>query len=493
MSTETVATKGPRGIPGAAPAPSSTLPLRALRPSSTNPRKSFDQGQLAELAESIKTTGVLQPILVRPWKGKDEGGALFEIVAGERRFRGAQLAGLEGIPAVVRDFSDAEVLEAQLVENLQRADLHALEEADGYRRLMAKGHDVARIAERTGRSVKYVYDRVKLLSLTKQAQEAFRRGKFTAGHAILLARLRPADQERALQEPEALFTEERLLFSPEELDGDLRGDLEPMKPRSVREFQGWIDAHVKLEAAEADPMLFPELAQTVRAAAEEKEKVVRITHELITPEDAREGPRPILGRSWKRADGTHGSKQCDRSVIGTIVIGPGRGEAFRVCVDKKRCRVHWGELIKAAKKREREVAKAGGTGEDREALRRRKEAEEKARLEAEHARWRKATPAILEAVAAALKKAPAGAGGALGRLVLEGFKEAVGYGVDKEAPKLFPPGKTAEQLVRHVGFQLLMTEVEDPYEPKELAKRLRGFGVDVAKILAATEPEKPKA
>ncbi len=467
--------------------------LDQIVPSPTNPRKAFDKEALEELAASIKAHGVLQPVLVRPWpasrkppKGFPEASETgYELVVGERRWRAARLAGLDAIPATVQVLEDAEVVEVQLVENLARTDLHPLEEADGYRQLMAKGYDVSRIAEQTGRSVKYVYDRVKLLSLTKAAQKAFLAGEFTAGHAVILARLKPADQERAMEEDGALFTDERLLFTPDDEDDRF----EPRKPRSVRELQGWVDEHVRLEAAQADAMLFPDTAATLKAATDEKEKVVRITHEVQTPEDAKDGPRPILGRSWKRADGQQGSKQCDRSLIGMIVIGPGRGQALRVCIDKKHCTVHWGELIKAAKKREREVAKAGATGEDREALRRRKHEEEQAREKAEAERWEKAKPEILKALAAALKKAPAGAGGAIGKLVLQVFRDQGAY-YPAKGPEPVPPGKTAEDLVRHLAFRALAEEAEDNFDNyKRLTEDAKRLGVDVRKILDAVAAE----
>jgi len=472
--------------------------LDQIFPSPTNPRKAYDEAALEELAASIKTHGVLQPVVVRPWPAarkppKDspeasKGG--FELVVGERRWRAAQLAGLVAIPVTVRDMADAEVVEVQIVENLQRADLHPLEEAEGYRQLMAKGHDVARIAAQTGRSVRYIYDQVKLLSLTKQAQKAFLAGEFTAGHAVILARLKPKDQERAMNDPDALFTDERLLFTPDEEDHRLGGDRDPRKPRSVRELQGWVDKHVKLEAADVDPMLFPDAAATLKTATEMNEKVVRITYDAITPEDAKDGPRPILGPSWERADGQRGSKQCDRSVIGDLIIGPGRGDVFRVCIDKKHCTVHWGHLIKAAKKREKEVAKAGATGEDREALRRRKNEEEKARQKAEGERWHKARPVILAALAAAVKKAAAGAGSGLGKRVLEVCCDVVYLSREnKEYLKLVPLGKTAEDLVRHVAFfDLVNLSDVDLNGTTGFIAEGKALGVDVKKILEEAAP-----
>jgi ParB/RepB/Spo0J family partition protein len=467
------------------------IPLGQIRPSKTNPRKNFDKVQLEELAQSIREKGVLQPILVRP----DHKVGDYELVAGERRYRAAKDAGLQEIPAVVRELTDIEVIEVQVIENLQRTDLHPLEEAEGYRQLMAKKYDVAKIAARTGRSVKYVYDRVKLLSLTKDAQKAFLAGEFTAGHAVILARLKPADQERAMNlRARALFDDEDLLFTPDEEDELGPADQEPRKARSVRELQGWVDEHVKLEATEvlAEPMLFPETAITLDDATELREKVVRITHDTMTPEAAKDGPKVILGRSWKRADGKAGSKQCDRSVIGIIVIGAGRGEALRVCVDKKGCSLHWGDLIKARKKTERAVTKAAATGEDRETIRRKAAATVEAVRKAERERWEKAWPTLLEAFAAIIKKAPAGGGSAVGKYVLEIFKDDVLYGgVRPDAAKRVPLGKTAEDLVRHMAFGLLQGALEERRfddGEKGLISLAKSFGVDARKILDEASP-----
>ncbi len=455
------------------------LPIAALQPSPTNPRKGFDKARLAELADSIRARGILQPILVRPLSA----GKGMEIVAGERRWKAAEAAGLEEVPAIVREMTDAEVMEAQLVENLQRDDLHPLEEAEGYRQLMAKGRDVARVAEQMGRSIAYVYDRVKLLSLTKAAQKAFHEGRFTTRHAIILARLSPSDQARVMdEETGGLWEEERALFAPDAPEED---PPRLYKPVSVKELEAWVDRHVKLEAREADPMLFPDLA----AAAETHKKLMRVTYEQITPEDAKDGPRPILGRSWMRADGQRGSKECEHSITGHVVIGPDRGQVLRVCVDKKHCTVHWGDLIKAAKKREKEVAKAGATGEDREAIRRRKDEEDRAREKAESERWKKATPAILEALAAAVKKAPTGAGSFLGKLVLEAFADAMYVSAEnKKHLQLVPPGRTAEDLVRHAAFADLVQACTQEWDLKDFSADAKALGVDVRKILAAAAP-----
>jgi ParB/RepB/Spo0J family partition protein len=485
MSSQPHAPGAPSGSSGAF----QYLPLADLRESPLNPRKHFDPAKLAELAASIKAKGVLTPLLVRPVAK----GAAYEIGAGHRRYRAANIAEIDQVPAVVREMSDTEFLELLVTENDQREDVHPLEEAAGYQALMTKaGYPVERIAERVGRSVKYVYDRVKLLQLTKEAQKLFLAGHMTAGHAILLARLSPADQERAIEEHGALFTDEHLLFTPEE-EEKLEVDDEPRKPRSVREFAGWIDEHVKLDATQADPMLFPEMVQTVQAAAEEAEKIVRITHEIMTPEDAKDGQKLILGRSWKRADGMHGSKRCDHSVTGVIVIGPGRGQAFKVCVNKDKCAVHWGAEMRERQKRAKQTATTGAkAAQDRWKREEEQRERERAREEAARQRWQKAAPTVLKAVAEKVKKAAAGPSGPLARIILGAIRnEGAGAAA---AAAFVPRGTKPEDLVRHVAFLILHGEALDRwYGPQHFPKRAKELGVDVQKILDEVAPTEKAA
>jgi ParB/RepB/Spo0J family partition protein len=469
-----------------------SIPIGAIAPSKTNPRKHFDQGALDELTDSVRRHGVLQPVLVRvrvQTSAQSRGGPLaghYELVAGERRYRAAKAAGLEEIPAIVRELEDVEVLEIQVVENLQRTDLHPLEEADGYQQLMRRGYDVAKISERVGRSVKYVYDRVKLLALTKKAQELFLEGRFTPGHAILLARLSPKDQERILN------VKERALFENE--SGRLWGDDAPkdpfayLKPVSVRELGAWIDQHVRFDAGVVDPILFPESALTLKGSWEKAEKVVSITHEHYIPPEARDEKSRTYGpMSWKRADGKAGSKGCPLSVTGVIVVGHGRGEAFKVCVNKDKCDLHWSK-----EKRARAKAHAkGGEAAVAERANRQKDAyaQQEAARSAERERWKKAAPAILKALAERVKKAPAGSGGELAKVLLG---EVGGYG-EAALAKHVPLGKSAEDLVRHAAFLLLGREVLDEWAaPRVFPKIAKAFCIDVKKILDEAAPE-PKA
>lgn len=175
------------------------LALSALRESPTNPRKHFDEAALNELAASLREHGVMSPLLVRPWPGE---GKAYEIVAGARRYRAAKIAQLQGVPAIIRDLTDKQVVELQLIENLQRKDLHELEEAEGFKLLVDRhGYSVDDIAAKIGKSVRHVYTRLQLCRIAGAAREAFSEGKLSASVALLLARIPvKALQEKAAKE-----------------------------------------------------------------------------------------------------------------------------------------------------------------------------------------------------------------------------------------------------------------------------------------------------
>jgi len=452
----------------------------------------------ADLVQSVKDHGVLQPILVRPRESTHDSVARYEIVAGHRRLAAAREAGLYRIPALVRTLSDQQALEIQVIENLQRANLHALEEAEGYRQLMhTHKYDVARIAERIGRSSKYIYDRVKLLSLTKNAQKLFLEDRFTAGHAVILARLKPADQDRAIatdtdqdwrgRRGGPLFVEEMSLFSDEEEEAEdeavKRDPWHGMKPKSVRELQAWVDEHVRFDHTRPDvPDLFPETHVELSRAKEEKEKVVFITHDYVIPNDAKDpGQKVLTVRGWQRADGEEESETCEYSVTGVIVIGLGRGQAFKVCTAKEKCKVHWGAWQKERAKRQKEVTKSGATGEDREAANRESLKKQEEREAAERKARMKAIPEILKEVAEKIRKAPAGATSPIGDLVVS---LASRYG--GSLSQALPRGKSAEDLVRHLAYNVIQRDATDGWGWDRFTKKARAIGVDVSKILKAS-------
>lgn len=185
------------------------VPTGVIVPSSTHiqqsRRKRFSEEAILELAQSIKTSGVINPILVRPYRAQPSdakgASAKYEIVAGERRYLATQRAGVAHIPCVIRDLDDGQVLEAQLVENLQRTDLNPLEEAEGYAELKTlKGYDAEKIGELIGKSKSYVWARLKLNNLCPEAREAMRGGGIDYSKGLLIARFRSAKlQQKALE------------------------------------------------------------------------------------------------------------------------------------------------------------------------------------------------------------------------------------------------------------------------------------------------------
>jgi ParB family chromosome partitioning protein len=163
------------------------LPVAFLRANPRNPRKSFAAADLDELTASIREKGVVQPILVRPVAGTPDS---YEIVAGERRWRAAQQAGLHDVPVVVRDLSDKEALELAIVENVQRQDLNALEEAIGYQQLIdGYGYSQNELADVIGKSRPHIANTLRLLKLPEEVKTYLSEGKLTAGHARALVTL----------------------------------------------------------------------------------------------------------------------------------------------------------------------------------------------------------------------------------------------------------------------------------------------------------------
>jgi ParB family transcriptional regulator, chromosome partitioning protein len=214
------------------------ISIATIKPSKANPRRRVDESALAELAESIRSHGVLQPVLIRPLSA---GG--FELVCGERRWKASKMAAKQTIPARIVNLTDAEALEVAVIENLQREDVHELDEANGYKSLMHQNlelYTVETIAAKVGRSPSYVYQRLKLAELAPSVQTAFYAGKLTAGHAIEIARLQPHDQEEALRE----------CFPGQRTAKAILKEKDP-RPISVRELRDWIQREIHLSLANA--------------------------------------------------------------------------------------------------------------------------------------------------------------------------------------------------------------------------------------------------
>ena len=212
------------------------LPLAMLTESTTNPRRTFADDPLKELAASIRTQGVLSPLLVRPLNERS-----FEIVAGARRYRAAQMADVATVPVRIVNLTDAEAMEAALVENLIRTDVHPMEEATGFARLLALDepkYSIEQLAARTGKNPAYVAARLKLVDLVPIVVEAFYHEEIGVGHALLLAKLQPGQQEQALA---ACFKE----------DWSAGGQKAKRILLPVRSLQFWIESNILLILKEA--------------------------------------------------------------------------------------------------------------------------------------------------------------------------------------------------------------------------------------------------
>ena len=366
MNAATAVSTSSAAIP--MPANVQEIPLSKIWESKTNPRRQFDETKLAELADNIKQYGVLQAILVRPIGRGDS----FEVVAGTRRYRASKLAGRETIPATIRELTDTQCLELQLIENLQRSDVHELDEAQGYAALMQlqpENYTVETIATKVGRSEAYVYARLRLLHLIPEARQAFYEGKLTVAHAFETARLQPNDQQRALQE---CFPNHR---SPAAILKDKKAEAV-----TVRELRQWIEREIHLDLTNApfdpqdeallpsagacarcpkrtgsNPLLFPEVRQKSICTDREcyRAKVEALVQIRVKPLEEK-GEKPLRvsqAPSWQ-ANGhardvlvegqflrAKSKNDCPHTKPAVLIDGKSAGAIFHICRDEK-CPVH---------------------------------------------------------------------------------------------------------------------------------------------------------
>jgi ParB family chromosome partitioning protein len=199
------------------------FPIDLIDPSALQPRSLFDDAKLDELARSITANGVVQPLLLR------RKGARFELIAGERRWRAAQRAGLRKVPAVLRNVTDEKVLELSLIENIQREDLNPIEEARAYKRLIdTVGLTQETVAERVGRDRSYVTNYLRLLRLPEDLQDLLQSGRLTTGHARALLGAEEVDVQRRIARK--IIDQDLSVRATEEL---VRHLVEPRPPRST--------------------------------------------------------------------------------------------------------------------------------------------------------------------------------------------------------------------------------------------------------------------
>jgi ParB family chromosome partitioning protein len=346
-----------------------SVPITALAESATNPRKRFDAKSLEELAASFKTQGILAPLLVRELEESK-----YEVVAGARRLRAAKLAELELVPVRVVKLTDAESIEAQVVENLQREDIHPLEESLGFKSLLQLGepaYTIASIAARAGKTEAYVQGRIKLADLIPSVAEAFLKDTIAIGHALLIAKLPDSQQQEAFN---AAF---RGMWTTD-------GNSQVLIP--VRELAAWIESNILLQLASApfdkqdealvpaagscsncpkrtgynkllfadvrkdsctDPQCFrAKIDAHVSKTLETKPQLVQISSAWNTREGALLGKNRYVELEIKKTK-TNGTgskvapyqKPCQKMTEGVVMDGGRRGELVKVCADPS-CRVH---------------------------------------------------------------------------------------------------------------------------------------------------------
>jgi len=232
--------------------PDMMVPIEKVHPNPEQPRRSFDCAQLQDLADSITARGIIQPLIVRdnPRRAGD-----YEIVAGERRWRAAQMAQLHEVPVLIRQFNDTEVLEIAIIENIQRADLNPVEEATGYSQLMHKfGHTQEKLAEVLGKSRSHIANSVRLLTLPEEILGYLRDGKLSAGHArALITATHPVDlARRVIQQNLSVRETEKLVKAASEPDvstptKDKRPDRAPEKDADTKALEEDLSANLTMK------------------------------------------------------------------------------------------------------------------------------------------------------------------------------------------------------------------------------------------------------
>jgi ParB family chromosome partitioning protein len=355
-----------------APAVFKTVPLDKLAESETNPRRYFDEGKLRELSQNIKAHGVLVPLLVRPfngWKTPAAAMAWFEIVAGARRYRAAKLAGITEAPVRVVELSDTEALEVQVIENLQREDVHPLEEGEGFRRLLdLEGYTPELLAEKVNRDLSYIYKRLQLAKLIEPLKGKFLSGEIQIAHALVLCRL--GEQDQILAAKEGLYEDqwtgarrERMVVSAKFLDAWVRQNVyldlsaAPWKkddpdlvPRAGAckncPKRSGSNAHLFEDLAKKDVCLdvscFQEkkeahLVQIEKAAAARGEKLIRVATEYL--DSAAEKKLRCIGTNgYSRIEGK--KKKCAGAEKALVVSGRADvGRIIEICRDRA-CKTH---------------------------------------------------------------------------------------------------------------------------------------------------------
>ena len=260
------------------------LRLSSIEPNKDQPRKQFDEDALMELADSIRQHGVIQPLLVRPL---DNG--MYQLVAGERRWRASRMAGLMEVPVVIRDLSDHETMEIALIENLQRKDLNVIEEALGYQQLMEK-YDMTqeKVAERVGKSRPAVANALRLLNLPETVIDMVKAGDVTAGHARALLKL---EDETEIIDIARKIQKGR--YSVRDVEKITAKKKEEPKEIKVKDEPVWSNSFFK----EMELALATELGRKVKVTVSEKENGT-LELAFLSKEDLADIAARLTGNKW---------------------------------------------------------------------------------------------------------------------------------------------------------------------------------------------------
>lgn len=450
----------------AAIGPQPTAPIELLDELPNNPRAHW--GDMDGLAASVREKGVLEPLLVRP---RLEGR--LQVIAGARRLRAAKLAGLAEVPVSLLDVGDTEALELALIENLQRHDVHRLNEALGLEALMQADpiYTVDALSTRLGKPARYIRETLKLLNLNAYVRKAYGAGEILDGHAVLLAGLPSERQREGLRE----------CYFPMWQSG---GDKQALRP--VKALETWIHDTEPLDlAAPETKELFPEAVQA--AAPGSVTPVVQVHHGY--DDVKRKGAEVILGaRHWWKAAA---KDDCAKTAV--MVLGRERGAVVRVCIDAD-CAKHFPKpkaTPSATRTPSTPAAKAAKkAAETREANRREAERRKRAHRDQVRARAMEAAASPATEIAGVtlrmlfedmtehmdLPDGPAG----------EAFTRVTGLAVKNWHVLGDVGAATEEQLVKGIVFLVLQAT---SYNDKRFAGALKSLKVDLKKIEAAVTAE----
>lgn len=470
-----------------------TLRLIALdhvHPSPMNPRKAFDPVKLKELGDSIRAKGIIEPIIARPHPTKGDGHV--EIAAGERRWRASKLVKHLQAPVIVRQLTDAAMVEIMTIENLQRDNLQPMEEADGYALLQEKsGYDVPMIAEKIGKSPSYVHQRLKLRELGPKARAALVEGKITPGHAIYIARLQPKDQDEALA---ACFNWQGLVSTKElgrwihdQLHLEIKGAPFDTKDAKLLPVAGPCSTCPKRSGA--NPDLFGDVERDsctdrscwggkVKAHLDAKRADLKAKGAFVEiSTDYRQPAKGVLARGMY----TEAKKGDPKAVTALVSEGADVGKVITVRVGKP-----------AAPKRHPQSSRSGGSDAS--------DAKRKEKLAAEEERQRRIWAALYPKLPKTLDlaRARAWAEREFGFGEVRDIARALGvtvvgnaYNSAEKALRLYVAKVPAGDMVRVVNA-VLLTEEGD----KAVLAAAKTYGVNIAAIdreIAAAETAKAKA